>query len=171
MKNRPRLSPWSFVLAALIISIVSLSLFSAVQAASRSVPFKAQITAHELVVDNSPSCPAQHSSTILGTGVGTHVGRFTINMRDCFTLLPFPPFEFQNGAFTLTAADGSELHGTYEGDLLATDKFPILQLQGTYQIIGGTKRFQNATGSGALSGTDNIFTGEVAVSLDGTINF
>jgi hypothetical protein len=176
MKNRSRLSPWSFVLAVLTVSMVSLSLASRVQAASPPVPFKAQITAHDQISVDPISCPvAPHfASTILGTGVGTHLGRFTANMHDCFTPAGPGLFVFQNGVFTLTAADGSELHGTYSGQLVATpttNQDAVFELHGTYDITGGTKRFQNATGSGVMTGKDNILTGEVAVTLTGTIDF
>ena len=172
MKNRPRSSSWSFVLAVLTVSMVSISLTFPVQAA---VPFKAQITAHDLVSGDS-SCPGSHpnASTILGTGVGTYLGRFTANMHDCFAPAGPGLFVFQNGVFTLTGTDGSELRGTYSGQLVATPTSSqdfVFELHGTYAITGGTKRFQNATGSGVMAGTDNIHTTEVTVTLTGTINF
>jgi hypothetical protein len=173
MKNRPRSSSWSFVRAVLTVSMMSISLTFPVQAA---VPFKAQITAHDQISIDSNSCPAlpYYASTILGTGVGTHLGRFTANMHDCFTPAGPGLFLFQNGVFTLTATDGSELRGTYSGQLVATpttSQDGIFALHGTYDITGGTKRFQNATGSGVMTGTDNILTAEVTVTLTGTINF
>jgi len=174
MKKRPRSSSWSFVLAVLTVSM-AISLSSPVQAA---VPFKAQLTAHDQVSNDPTGCPVppNFASTILGTGVGTHLGRFTANMHDCFTPVGtgFLLFVFQNGVFTLTAADGSELRGTYSGQLVAiptTGQDGVYELHGTYDITGGTKRFQNATGSGVMAGKDNIFTGEVTVTLTGTINF
>jgi hypothetical protein len=176
MKNSLRLSPWVFVLAVLTVSILSLSLASPAAAASQPVPFKAQITAHDQISVDPVRCPVppHYTSTILGTGVGTQLGRFTADMHDCFTPAGPGLFVFQNGVFTLTAADGSKLHGTYSGQLVATpttNQDAIFALHGTYQITGGTQRFQNATGSGTMAGKDNILTGEVAVTLTGTINF
>jgi len=176
MKNCRRSSLCSFVLSALTVSIVSLSQASPAQAASEPVPFKAQMTAYDQISVDPINCPVppHYASTILGTGVGTQVGRFTANMHDCFTPAGPGLFVFQNGVFTLTAADGSELHGTYSGQLVATattNQDAIFELDGTYNITRGTKRFQSATGSGVLAGTDNILTGAVAVSLTGTINF
>jgi len=172
MKKPPRSSSWSFVLAVLTVSM-AISLSSPVQAA---VPFKAQLTAHDQVSNDPTGCPVppNFASTILGTGVGTHLGRFTANMHDCFTPAGPGVFVFQNGVFTLTAADGSELRGTYSGQLVATPTSSqdfVFELHGTYDITGGTKRFQNATGSGVMAGKDNILTGEVTVTLTGTINF
>src|SRR5882672_842427 len=159
MKNRPQSNSWSFVLAVLTVSMVSMPLASPVQAAF--VPFKAQITAHDQISEDPTSCPfpPHYASTILGTGVGTHLGRFTANMHDCFAPAGPGVFVFQNGVFTLTAADGSELRGTYSGQLVATptsNQDAIFELRGTFDITGGTKRFQNATGNGVLAGKDNI---------------
>jgi hypothetical protein len=164
--------------AMLALSILSLSLASPVKSAALSVPFKAQINAYDQVGTDAV-CPASPpspplASTILGTGVGTHLGRFTANMHDCFTLAGAGLYVFQNGLFTLTAADGSELHGTYSGQLVATpttNQDAVFDLHGTYEITGGTKRFQNASGSGLMAGKDNILTGQVTVALTGTINF
>jgi hypothetical protein len=174
MKNRPQSNSWSFVLAVLTVSMVSMPLASPVQAAF--VPFKAQITAHDQISEDPTSCPfpPHYASTILGTGVGTHLGRFTANMHDCFAPAGPGVFVFQNGVFTLTAADGSELRGTYSGQLVATptsNQGAIFELRGTFDITGGTKRFQNATGNGVLAGKDNILTGAVVATLTGTINF
>jgi hypothetical protein len=176
MKNCPRVNPWGFVVAALTVSIVSLSLPSAASAASQPVPFKAQFAAHDQISVDPVSCPVppHYASTILGTGVGTHLGRFTVDLHDCFTPAGPGLFVFQNGVFTLTAADGSRLQGTYSGQLVATpttNQDAIFALHGTYQITGGTKRFQNATGSGTMAGTENILTAELAVTLTGSINF
>jgi hypothetical protein len=174
MKNCPRLNPWGFVFALLTVSIVSLSMAS--PAVSQPVPFKAQITAHDQISVDPVRCPVppHFASTILGTGVGTHLGRFTADLHDCFTPAGPALFVFQNGVFTLTAADGSKLNGTYSGQLVATpttNQDATFALHGTYQITGGTKRFQNATGSGTMAGTDNILTGAVSVTLTGSINF
>ena len=176
MKNRTLSGPVNFVLALLTVGILSLSLTLPVQAASHPVPFKAQITAHDQVSNDSVSCPVppNFASTILGTGVGTHLGRFTATMHDCFTPAGPGVFVFQSGVFTLTAADGSEVHGTYSGQLTATPTTShdaVFDLHGTYTITGGTKRFQDATGSGVMEGKDNILTGEVTVTLTGSINF
>jgi hypothetical protein len=174
MKNRAqRSSSWSFVLAVLT-GMVSILLAFPLHAAA--VPFNAQITAHDQISVDSGSCPSppHYASTILGTGVGTHLGRFTANVHDCFSPAGPGVFVFQNGVFILTAADGSELWGAYSGQLVATPTSnldAIFELHGTYNITGGTKRFRNATGSGVMAGKDNILTGEVVVTLTGTINF
>ena len=175
MKNRARRpSLRSFFFAGLTVSMVVISLVLPLQAAA--VPFNAQIKAHDQISVDAGSCPLppHYASTILGTGVGTHMGRFTANVHDCFSPAGTGVFVFQNGVFILTAADGSELWGAYSGQLVATptsNQDAIFQLHGTYNITGGTKRFRNATGSGVMAGTDNILTGEVVVTLTGTINF
>jgi hypothetical protein len=60
----------------------------------------------------------------------------------------------------------------YQGQLVATPTSAvdgIYELEGTCAIIGGTRRFERAVGSGIFTGTDNILTHAVALSLTGTI--
>jgi hypothetical protein len=147
-----------------------------VQLMTQSVPFKAQIMAHDQILVDPDSCPGppHYASTIRGTGVGTDLGPFTANMHDC--LAPPGPglFVFGNGVFTLTAADGAELHGTYSGHLdttPTTDQDAVFELNGSYEFTGGTQRFQNASGSGVMTGKNNTLAGHMAVTLAGTINF
>jgi hypothetical protein len=93
-------------------------------------------------------------------------------MQDCFSPAG-PPFVFQNGVLTLTAADGSTITGTYQGQLVllpTSSQDGTYGIVGTYTFTGGTRRFTNVTGSGDLVGTDNIFSGVVEADLIGTLN-
>jgi hypothetical protein len=129
-------------------------------------PFKARMTGTDtLVLD--PTCPAGMRSIITGRGSATHLGKFTVILQDCVVPV-LPNFLFVGGTFVAVAADGSELTGTYEGQLLATAT-TLFDIEGSYVVTGGTGRFEGATGSGSFTGTDDIVTHDVELSLVGTI--
>ena len=133
--------------------------------------FSAAIQAHDLVAPDPTRC-AELSSTILGNGIATGLGKVTIEMHDCFSPSG-PPFVFQNGQFTMTGQDG-QLFGTYAGQLVLlpiSSQTGTFGIEATYTITGGSGRYQGATGAGTATGTDNIFTGQVYLVLKGTLRF
>ena len=99
------------------------------------------------------------------TGTGTHVGRFTQSLD---YVLSYDLVHFA-GTATITAADGSKLFlvdvGTEPG--FASQQFPT-PFSATFQVVGGTGRFADATGEGSVSGID-YGQGAFAFTFDGML--
>jgi hypothetical protein len=134
--------------------------------AASLVPFKGTFTATGTAADiPGDRCPAL-TIQIQGTGTATHLGRLTTVQSHCVTP---PSFDFTNGQFTLTAANGDQLFGTYEGEFLPLDP-PLAAIDGELTFTGGTGRFVGATGTGDASGVQNLATGDATVVLEGTIS-
>ena len=157
------------------VAVATLALFTLLAAplaaqAKPAKPFKATMTGIDQAFLD-PTCSTGLGSTITGSGNATHLGIFTASLRDCVTIVN-PGLILLEGTFVAVAADGSELRGTYEGELRATpttEQDGIFELDGTYEILTGTKRFQGATGSGVFTGTDSVITNAVTLSLDGVL--
>jgi hypothetical protein len=130
------------------------------------VPFKGTFeatgTASVLSGDRCPDLTVE----IQGPGNATHLGRLTTNQSHCATPTSL---SFTDGLFTLTAANGDQLRGTYSGAFVPLDP-PLFTIDGEFTFTGGTGRFTGATGGGDASGVQNLATGEATVSLVGTIS-
>jgi hypothetical protein len=134
--------------------------------AATLVPFKGTFTATGAAADiPGDRCPAL-TIQIQGTGTATHLGSLTTVQSHC--VAP-PSFDFTNGEFTLTAANGDQLSGTYEGEFLLLDP-PLAAIDGEFTFTGGTGRFIGATGGGDASGIQNLATGDATVVLEGRIS-
>jgi hypothetical protein len=134
--------------------------------AATQVPLKATFSgpgvAAEIPGDRCPVLTIQ----ITGTGTSTHLGKFTTVQSHCAAP---PSLAFTLGEFTLTAANGDQVFGTYEGEFLPLEP-PLAAIDGALTFTGGTGRFEGATGGGDASGVQNLATGEATVVLDATIS-
>jgi hypothetical protein len=132
----------------------------------KQVPFKATFnatgTAAALPEDRCPVLTVE----IQGTGNATHLGRYTTEQSHCAAP---PSLAFTDGEFTFTAANGDQIRGAYFGEFVPLDP-PLFTVDGHFTITGGTGRFAGATGDGDASGVQNLATGDVTVSLVGTIS-
>jgi hypothetical protein len=79
--------------------------------------------------------------SVPGTGVASHIGRFEIDQTNC---LNGTTGAVTNGVATLVAANGDEVHMTYDGQTVALAP-QTLDLD--YVITGGTGRFASAEGA------------------------
>jgi hypothetical protein len=152
------------------VLVTAIAIFIGSPSEAAPLPFRGKASAHDQI-STDPRCPIL-ASTIIGHGTATQLGRFTVLMQDCFSPAG-PPFIFQNGLLTLTAADGSTVTGTYQGQLVplpTSSQDGTFGIHGTYTFTGGTGRFTNVTGSGVIVGTDNTFTGDVQADFVGTLN-
>jgi len=138
------------------------------QVSSQQLPWLIQATVATTPAPPPAGCLAYFTSVIEGTA--THLGRFTGTGSTCITDQvapdPSPPFtpagpgpyataQFTNPRWTLVAANGDELW------LEAPEAVGVFSLanmafkaQGRQVIVGGTGRFDNATGEaqvGALN--------------------
>lgn len=100
-----------------------------------------------------------------GVGNATQVGRYAYEALECFdtdTLL-------YSGVFTLRAANGDTLSGTYSGEVVE-----IVGSVGRYEqdavVTGGTGRFSGADGGFHVSGEADLASGEYTQELSGAIS-
>ena len=97
----------------------------------------------------------------MGIGNISYFGKIAYVGTDC--VLPNGNnFDFSKGAFTITAANGDQIYGTYSGTLKPTgisplSKMPIYTISGgTFTITHGTGKFVHAQGQGQLNGTEEL---------------
>ncbi|MDB5758061.1 MAG: hypothetical protein JWM30_1350 [Burkholderia sp.] len=160
-------------LAALLIS--SLAFSASAAHAQTAVPFNGTFNIDEsLALSPDAGCPIL-TGIISGQGTATHLGRTAISGTNCVT----PPAEgappvynFANGKIILMAANGDTLNGTFSGSFVPTGKGTVFTVvDGTYSFSRGTGRFAAATGTGKLTGTQDIATGKGKLQATGTISY
>jgi hypothetical protein len=101
-----------------------------------------------------------------GSGTATHLGQWTVS-----GIVAYTPDEngviHSSGNATLTAADGDKLYIQIEGILnpaAAAD-------QGVFHIVGGTGRFEGASGDANFVVSLNLLTGGFDLTVVGKINY
>ena len=114
---------------------------------------------------NHACAPGYDPLDIDGAGNATHVGKYTYHADECFngaTLL-------FDGSYTITAANGDTIVGTYSGAVPSID-FPVAVYEQGAEITGGTGRFAGATGEFDVSGLANLATGAYSQVLSGVVS-
>ena len=116
--------------------------------------------------------PGDHSCTagfgpldIDGTGNLTQLGKYTYHADECFNEIDL----VFSGSFTMTAANGDTLFGTYAGTVPPID-FPLAVYRQRAEIVGGTGRFAGASGEFNVIGLANLGTGEYSQRISGTVS-
>jgi hypothetical protein len=104
---------------------------------------------------------------VTGTGHTTHLGTYSGNYREC---LDPATGAVTAGAFTLTAANGDKVFGTYSGQALPTDNPSVVAYQDPGVITGGTGRFAGAGGTLTTSGLADLATGEYTGTVAGSVS-
>ena len=100
-----------------------------------------------------------------GSGTATHLGQWTVIGNVKYT--PDNGVLRSSGEATITAANGDKLQVQIDGIL-----DPIAAVdQGVFHIVGGTGRFEGATGSANFVVTINPLTGGFELTLVGKINY
>lgn len=100
-------------------------------------------------------CPGGMQTQTRADGRFQHLGRTVVYSEHCTP----PGPEVTGGVMRLTAANGDELHLTYDavqldgpdifgGSVRVGESFPVV---GTFTIDGGTGRFAEASGAGSLT--------------------
>jgi hypothetical protein len=79
------------------------------------------------------------------------------------------PLPFTDGAFIFTYSGGDEVSGTYSGALIPTADLTVFDVDGEFTITDGTGAFADATGSGSITGSLDIASGDASITLDGTL--
>lgn len=152
----------------------ALAFTAAAAFAETNVPFSAKFNIDEtLVPGTGPACPL--IGVISGQGNASYLGRTAVAGTNCVT----PPadgappvFNFADGSIILMAANGDTITGTFQGSFVPTGKGNIFTVvNGTYSFNRGTGRFSAATGSGTLTGTQDIVSGKGELQANGRISF
>ena len=115
-----------------------------------------------------------------GSGNATHLGKFTVVRQHCFTPPDHPAFDpevgpMHDGTYTITAANGDTIHGTYSGVLEPTEFGPEGPTKGIITspttIDGGTGRFVNAQGEYLTVGDYDLMADEGDFEMEGWISY
>jgi hypothetical protein len=101
---------------------------------------------------------------VTGTGHATHLGHYSGVYREC---LDPATGAVTGGTFTLTAADGDAVSGTFSGQAVPTDDPNVVNYEDPGVITGGTGRFTGARGHVTMSGLANLATGEYRGTVTG----
>jgi hypothetical protein len=98
-------------------------------------------------------------------GQATHLGAYAYHANECFN----GATGAFSGTFTMTAANGDTISGTYAGVVVS-----VVGDLGFYEqdnvITGGSGRFTGANGEFHLSGIANLATLESSQRLSGTVS-
>ena len=114
--------------------------------------------------------PCETSGTQLevsGTGYTTELGNYSGHYLECFDPATGA---VTGGTFTLTAANGDKLFGTFSGHAVPTDDPNVVSYEDPGVITGGTGRFAHAGGSMSTSGHANLATGGYSGTLTGSVS-
>jgi hypothetical protein len=155
-------------------AVFSVSIFAAGNASAKqqSLEFTANISTNEFIFA-TPLCASQQGG--IGTGVGSTnlfppnptpgMPNAALSSSDCVTpVQEMPPInDFGPGVFTLKGAAGDSIFAQYSGRLsfdlssVPTQTSVTLNfVSSTFQIVGGTGRYKNATGTGTITGNEVV---------------
>lgn len=109
--------------------------------------------------------PGVFAVVVDDAGTATHLGAYAYHSSECFN----GATGAFSGVFTMTAANGDTLSGTYAGTVVS-----VVGDLGFYEqdntITGGTGRFAGASGAFHLSGIANLATLESSQRIAGTVS-
>ena len=129
------------------------------------VPFKATGLGIGTGAEAEPACDDGFFPTgNVAHGTATHLGRFTSIHRQCVN---FETLEFRDGTVTFHAANGDQLHVTFEGFLTPTAEPGVLSFDNPAHAVGGTGRFENAEGVLRANGMVNLNDNTFELNVDG----
>ena len=156
-----KLSVPSMIALLLVILVVGTTL-AAAASARKPLPFKGSIEALETYQISGPTMFV----TATGSGEATHFGRYTVSYE--------VEVDLPTGAGTglsahYLAANGDSLFAEGSGQATPTDDPKVFLVVETYTIIGGTGRFDRATGNFTEERRVNIETGVTSGTISGTI--
>ena len=123
------------------------------------------------VVNVVQRCPDAITIGFEGVGHATHLGRMEGTGSNCTSPdLTTQAVPIYDGLATFVAADGSSITASYEGmqDAPVAGVASVVQ---TFTVIGGTGRFEGATGTWSGSGEINFLTGGFSGQLSGWVSY
>ena len=133
--------------------------------AEKTVPFKARYDFHSVPGPVEPCVGSTNTRGYgAGEGVGTHLGRFTVTASQC----ALPGGITADGLGTYTAENGDLLYFIYSGHTTRQGLVVSFTLSGTF--VGGTGRFEGATGTTTGIGAIDLSTGSARAVWEGEIS-
>jgi hypothetical protein len=114
--------------------------------------------------------PCETSGVIIdvtGTGHTSQLGNYSGHYREC---LDPATGAVTGGTFTLTAANGDKVFGTYSGQAVPTNDPSVVHYEDPGVITGGTGRFAGASGVMTTSGLANLATGDYTGTITGSVS-
>jgi len=134
----------------------------------KTVPFEGYMDGYGWFNLSRTDCPTGSLPLdAIGAGEGSHIGAYEIFFEICSYAQVDPTNPTYVGTATITAAKGDELYVSYNG--VATSPTTYREFD---TVIGGTGRFENASGAFEHTGTfgphpagfslASIFTGEIS---------
>lgn len=148
---------------------IALATVLAVSAAARAVadeqvPFRGRDAGYFVITPMGGPMVLTQDFT---TGHGTHLGAYSLVAQEDINL---ETLAVTNGSFTITAANGDTIYGTYSGQAEATDRPGVIRYVATGPITGGTGRFEGATGTLTFDGVADLTTLVLSETVTGTIS-
>jgi hypothetical protein len=178
MKSSPHSPHHSFGLLLLTVFSLFVATSPVLQAGggnkdSKFVPFKGAMS----IIDPTQMPVFDEEGNFIGiqdeaTGIGTHVGGF----EAIIIFQPLPPnFVVFDGIIMMIAANGDLIQLEFKGASVGAPVNDVFPIAFTADIVGGTGRFENATGSIDLDGfilpsDDDTAFGPTFFSFDGVIS-
>lgn len=158
------------LLRILLVAFAAVVLVAPAGTAGTATPFKSTFTAQ------ASFAPTQTPGVFAGTGSGagraSHLGRVTLSSTETLDFAASPGSVLvREGRMVTVAANGDELHWTYDGTGSLPDENGAVTLSGTFVITGGTGRFSDASGGGTFQGVGNVGTGVASLSYEGAISY
>ncbi len=151
----------STIVALLLLTVLASTTFAAPAAGERQLLLKGSVETAE----TGNVVPPTLFVNATGAGNATQLGLFTISSRAEVTL----PVLSSTTSATLIAADGSTLLGKGNGQGTVTAPPFIVSIMENYTIIGGTGRFEGASGSFTVKRVLNRATGISSGTINGII--
>ena len=132
-------------------------------AAEEQSPIKGSIQGVEIADVQFPRLFVDGS----GSGMATHLGRFTVTYELEVDLIAHETF----GSSLFTAANGDSLATDITGLGTPTENPDVVSVVEVHTITGGTGRFADATGNFIRTYFLDLVTGVTSGSFNGTIGF
>ena len=134
----------------------------------QTLPFRAHLEGVGAVPDDQNRCAPLVTAGNSTAGTMTHLGLVTGAHSQCIdpTGEHQDPLAFSNGIVTFTAKNGTKLFATFAGVLQPTEVPGVFTVSNPFQIVGGTGRFEGATGGGSATGSLDLRVPETPVVLD-----
>ena len=125
---------------------------------------------HE-VLGPSLRCTSKLGGTLVGHGNDPILGQVAFMGKDCVT--PSGPLlTFSNGRITLLTSSGEVIYANYSGQAVPTGEgTKVVFSNATFQITGGTGRYNQASGGGDFTGSQELLTGTGTIKLSGKITY
>lgn len=137
-------------------------------AAERQVPFRtSSYVFNAIAAVPEPECnaPGESRRYLVGEGSATRLGSYTVELSFCARAGGI----LDDGLGTFVAADGDQLHFTFDGKSAFAPPFSLSFI--SYSVFtGGTGRFDGATGRAVATGSLDVRTGSGSGGWEGTIS-